>query len=273
MNRISDMMGEAGAYIRSRTKIGPRVGIVLGTGLGGLARDIGVDVVIPYSEIPGFRSSTVEFHEGRLILGTLSGQPVVAMQGRFHYYEGFSMREITFPIRVMRSLGVETLVISNAAGSVNPVFSKGDLVVIADHINLLGDNPLIGVNEEELGPRFADMSEPYSKRLIDLAHVTARDHDIGLKEGVYVAMTGPSLETRAEYRFIRIIGADMVGMSTIPETIVAVQMGMEVLGLTIISDMCIPETLEPVDIGEIIKTCENAEPKLTLLVNEMMKKL
>jgi purine-nucleoside phosphorylase len=192
------------------------------------------------------------------------------MLGRFHYYEGYSMREITFPIRVMRSLGASILIISNAAGGLNPDFSKGDLVLIRDHINLLGDNPLIGVNEQELGPRFPDMSRPYSKRLMNLAWAAAGEKNWVLKSGVYVAMQGPSLETAAEYRFLRMIGADMVGMSTVPENIVAVQMGMEVLGITIISDMCIPDSLEPVDIKEIIATCEAAEPHLTSLICDVI---
>jgi len=273
MKRIGEMMQEATSFIRSRTQVVPEVGIVLGTGLGGLAGDIDTDEVIPYDQIPGFQTLTVEFHQGQLIIGDLSGRKVVALQGRFHYYEGFSMQEITFPVRVMKALGAKVLVISNAAGGMNPKFVKGDIVVITDHINLLGDNPLIGVNEKELGSRFTDMSRPYSQRLSALVHSVAADHGIELKEGVYVSVAGPSLETRAEYRFLRIIGADMVGMSTVPETIVAVQMGMEVLGLTIISDLCFPESLEPVDIGEIIRTCENAEPQLTLLIKELMKKL
>ena len=273
MKNIVEMMNEVRNYIQSRSKTIPKIGIVLGTGLGGLIKEIEADEEIPYSEIPGFMSSTVEFHEGRLIIGTLAGQKVVAMQGRFHYYEGFSMQEITFPIRVMKSLGASILIISNAAGGMNPEFNKGDLVLIKDHINLLGNNPLIGVNEQELGPRFPDMSEPYSNRLAALAKEVALKNNINLNEGVYVAVSGPSLETRAEYRFLRMIGADMVGMSTVPENIVAVQMGMEVLGLTIISDICLPDRLEPVDINEIIRTCETAEPQLTLLVNEVIKRL
>ncbi len=217
--------------------------------------------------------STVEFHEGQLIIGRLVGQTVVAMQGRFHFYEGYSMQEITFPVRVMKSLGAASLIISNAAGGMNPDFNKGDIVLIKDHINLLGNNPLIGVNESELGPRFPDMSEPYSKRLLALANDSAAEKNISLREGVYVAVPGPSLETRAEYRFLRMIGADMVGMSTVPENIAAVQSGMEVLGLTIISDMCIPETLEPADINDIIKTCETAEPKLTEFIGEVVSRI
>lgn len=281
---IVELMQKARDYIRSKTETVPNVGIVLGTGLGGLAKEIEADAVIPYSEIPGFVSSTVEFHKGRLIIGNLpvrrtrtpeggSGQQVVAMQGRFHYYEGFSMQEITFPIRVMKSLGASILVISNAAGGMNPDFRKGDLVLINDHINLLGDNPLIGVNNDELGPRFPDMSKPYSERLAQLAKDVAKKNNINMREGVYVAVAGPSLETRAEYRFLRIIGADMVGMSTVPESIAAVHMGMEVLGITIISDICLPDSLEPIDINEIIKTCESAEPELTFLIREVINKI
>ncbi|MFC1539588.1 purine-nucleoside phosphorylase [Candidatus Latescibacterota bacterium] len=270
MTEIVEKINRACDYIHGITNITPKVGIVLGTGLGGLVKEIDAVTEIKYSEIPGFVSSTLEFHEGRLIIGTLAGQTVVAMQGRFHFYEGYSMQEITFPVRVMKSLGASSLIISNAAGGMNPDFNKGDIVLIKDHINLLGDNPLIGVNESELGSRFPDMSEPYSKRLLALAKEVADEKHINLREGVYVAVPGPSLETRAEYRFLRMIGADMVGMSTVPENIVAVQSGMEVLGLTIISDMCIPECLEPADINNIIQTCELAEPKLTNLIKEVV---
>ncbi len=272
MTSIRESMNRAAAYIRTKTSIVPEAGIVLGTGLGALAREIEVDVVIPYEEIPGFVSSTVESHTGRLIIGRLDGRGVVAMQGRFHYYEGFTMQQITFPVRVMRALGASMLVISNAAGGMNPEYEKGDLVLIRDHINLLGDNPLIGVNDPELGPRFPDMSAAYSPRLMALARETAHHAEIRLREGVYLAVPGPSLETAAEYRFMRMIGADLVGMSTVPENIVAVQMGMEVLGLTIVSDMCLPDALVPVGIEEIIAVCERAEPKLTLLVREVLKR-
>ena len=272
MNRITEAMNRAGDYIRSKTSRVPCAGIVLGTGLGGLANEIDIDTVIPYSEIPGFVTSTVEFHEGKLIIGELSGRDIVAMQGRFHYYEGYSMQEITFPIRVMKALGASILIISNAAGGMNPDFGRGDLVLINDHINLLGNNPLIGINEKELGPFFPDMSKPYSPRLIKLAKDAAQERNISLREGVYVAVSGPSLETAAEYRFLRIIGADMVGMSTVPENIVAVQMGMEVLGITIISDTCDPDNLIPVDIQEIIAACEQAEPRLTTLIKDVLKK-
>lgn len=273
MTNILETMSKAREYIRTITDTVPETGIVLGTGLGALAREIEVEAEIPYHDIPGFVMSTVESHSGKLIIGNLSGRPVIAMQGRFHYYEGFSMQEITFPVRVMHAMGARSLVISNAAGGMNPEFDKGDLVLIRDHINLLGDNPLIGVNEPELGPRFPDMSRPYSNRLMDLARQVAAERDIRLREGVYVAVAGPSLETAAEYRFLRMIGADMVGMSTVPETIVAVQMGMEVLGVTIVSDLCIPDALAPVGIEEIIAVCERAEPKLTQLIRDVLRSM
>jgi len=270
MNDIFGTMEKAADYIRTKTNAVPDAGIVLGTGLGALAKEIEPSAVIPYDDIPGFVTSTVEFHSGKFIVGRLSGKTVVAMQGRFHSYEGFSMQEITFPIRVMHALGAKTLMISNAAGGMNPEFSVGDLVLIRDHINLLGANPLIGVNDPKLGPRFPDMSRPYSRRLMDIAQKVSEEKNLHLREGVYVAVPGPSLETAAEYRFLRMIGADMVGMSTVPETIVAVQMGMEVLGCTIVSDMCIPESLVPADITHIIAACERAEPKLTTLVREVL---
>jgi purine-nucleoside phosphorylase len=268
---IWEKMQQAVRYIRTRADVSPEIGIVLGTGLGGLAKEIQHAVDIPYHEIPGFVTSTMEFHEGRLILGELGGKPVVAMQGRFHFYEGYSMQEITFPVRVMHALGAKMLVISNAAGGMNPSFRKGCLVLITDHINLLSGNPLIGVNEPEFGTRFPDMSRPYSERLIVLAREAALKRNIDVREGVYVAVAGPSLETRAEYRFLRMIGADMVGMSTVPETIVAVQMGMEVLGVTIVSDLCLPDSLEPVSIEEIVATCNGAEPGLTAMVSDVIR--
>ena len=273
MKQIVETMNKARDYIRSKTECVPEVGIVLGTGLGALAEEIEADVVIPYTEIPGFMTSTVEFHQGSLILGKLSGKNVIAMQGRFHLYEGYSIQEITFPIRVIKAIGASILIISNAAGGMNPDYKKGDLVLIRDHINFMGVNPLAGVYEDELGPRFPDMSEPYSRRLLNLARDAARGKDILLRDGVYVAVAGPSLETAAEYRFLRIIGADMVGMSTVPEDIVAVQMGMEVFGITIISDLCDPDNLEPADINGIIATCEQVEPQMTTVVKEIIKKL
>jgi purine-nucleoside phosphorylase len=271
MTRIVESMNKARDFIRSQTGVVPEVGIVLGTGLGRLVDDIVTDVVIPYRDIPGFCVSTVESHSGKLIMGALSGRPVVTMQGRFHFYEGYSMHEITFPIRVMKALGASELIVSNAAGGMNLEFDKGDLVLIKDHINLLGSNPLIGTVEPELGPRFPDMSRPYSERLMARAKKIAAREGIPLREGVYVAVSGPSLETAAEYRFLRMIGADMVGMSTVPETIVAAQMGMEVLGVTIITDLCNPDALVPGDIREIIAVSEKAEPKLSLLIREVIR--
>ncbi|RKY83211.1 purine-nucleoside phosphorylase [candidate division KSB1 bacterium] len=259
--------------IKKKSSLKPVIGIILGTGLGGLAREIEQDAVIPYEEIPGFAVSTVEFHKGRLILGKLSGKNVVAMEGRFHYYEGYSMKEITFPVRVMKELGAKILLISNAAGALNPLFEKGDIMIMKDHINLLGDNPLRGKNDESFGPRFPDMSEPYDGKLIKLVEDIALEEKIKVQKGVYVAMTGPSLETAAEYRFLRIIGADVVGMSTVPENIVAVHMGMKVLGLSVVTDLCFPDNLSPINIKEIIEIANNAEPKLTLLMKKVVEKL
>ncbi|MBC7896536.1 MAG: purine-nucleoside phosphorylase [Cytophagaceae bacterium] len=247
--------------------------IILGTGLGGLGTRIEADVVVEYGDIPGFPLSTVESHAGRLICGTLAGKSVIAMQGRFHRYEGYSLQQVTFPVRVLRALGARTLVVSNACGGMHPLWSAGDLMLIADHINLLGDNPLIGRNDDRLGPRFPDMSEPYSADLRALARDEARAQGIVLREGVYVAVTGPCLETKAEYRFLRNIGADVVGMSTVPEVIVAVHGGMRVLGLSIITDMCLPDALEPASLPKILAIAERAEPNLTSLVAGVVGRL
>lgn len=220
-NELRGRVAEAVAAIRQKTEVTPTIGIILGTGLGKMAHEIIAEVVIPYDDIPHFPLSTVESHHGKLIIGTLAGKPVVAMQGQFHYYEGYTMQEITFPVRVMKALGVEILLVSNACGGLNPLYRKADIMIIDDHINLLGDNPLIGENDDAVGPRFPDMSEPYSQRLIALTERVALENQIKVQKGVYVAVSGPNLETRAEYRFLRTIGADVVGMSTIPETIVA----------------------------------------------------
>jgi purine-nucleoside phosphorylase len=267
------MINEAVAYLRTKTRATPPIGIILGTGLGGLAKEIKKDVVIEYEKIPHFPVSTVESHHGKLIFGTLAGKKVVAMQGRFHYYEGYTLQQVTFPVRVMKFLGVHTLLISNAAGALNPLFRKGDVMLMVDHINLLGDNPLIGPNDDTLGPRFPDMSEPYSRALIELAEKTALDLKIKLQKGVYVAMQGPNLETRAEYRFLRTIGADAVGMSTVPETIVAVHMGMRVLGFSILTDECFPDALKPVTIKEVIAVANKAEPKMTAVMKEVVRRM
>jgi len=252
--------------IRERTRVQPRIGIVLGTGLGGLTAEIGNPVVVPYDDIPGFSPSTVESHSGRLILGELGGQLVAAMQGRLHRYEGYSLHEVTFPVRVLRALGAPVLVVSNACGGMHPLWAPGDLMLIADHINLLGDSPLVGPNDPELGPRFPDMSAPYDAGLRELARTVAVDRRIPLREGVYVAVPGPSLETRAEYRMLRQLGADVVGMSTVPEVIVAVHGGMRVLGVSIITDQCLPDALQPARLEEIIAVARDAEPRLSALV-------
>ena len=259
--------------IRQVCDLVPDASLILGTGLGGLAKEIDCAAQISYSEIPGFPVSTVESHAGRLLLGTLGGRNVVAMQGRFHLYEGYSMQQITFPVRVMRALGADKLVVSNACGGMNPFWSAGDLMLIADHINLLGDNPLIGPNDESLGPRFPDMSAPYDPKLREIARSAARDLKITIREGVYVAVTGPNLETPAEYRFLRGIGADVVGMSTVPEVIVAVHGGMRVLGVSIITDECFPDALEPADVERIIATAQKAEPDLTRLVTGVLERM
>lgn len=261
------------ASIQSKTRLVPRVGIILGTGLGGLVDDLDIEITIPYHDIPHFPLSTVETHDGKLHFGTLENVPVVVMQGRFHYYEGYTMKQVTFPVRVMKLLGADTLIISNAAGGMNPNYRKTDLMMISDHINLIGDNPLIGPNDDDFGPRFPDMSEPYSHELMDIARTVAIEHRIRLQEGVFVAVAGPNLETRAEYRFLRGIGADAVGMSSVPENIAAIHMGMKVLGFSIITDECFPDALEPVDVPAIIAAANEAEPKLRKMVKGVLANL
>ena len=273
LEHSTERIGAALRVIRQRFTGTPDVAIVLGTGLGGLARQIRTDAVIDYGDIPGFPLSTVETHAGRLLCGTLGGRTVVAMQGRFHRYEGYSLQQVTFPIRVLRALGARTLVVSNACGGMNPLWAPGDLMLIADHINLLGDNPLIGPNDDSLGPRFPDMSEPYDAGLRALARGVALEQRLTLREGVYVAVPGPNLETRAEYRMLRALGADVVGMSTVPEVIVAVHGGMRVLGLSIITDQCLPDALEPATMEKIVAVANRAEPKLTELVSGVVARL
>jgi len=270
---LFDQVQAATAAIRERSALRPEVGIILGTGLGGLAGEIALETVIPYQEIPGFPLSTVESHAGKLLLGRLGGKPVVAMQGRFHRYEGYPLQQVTFPVRVLHALGAGILIVSNACGGMHPLWAPGDLVLLADHINLLGDNPLVGRNDERLGPRFPDMSLPYDPGLRALARAAALELGIVLREGVYVAVTGPNLETRAEYRMLRAIGADVVGMSTVPEVIVANHEGMRVLGISIITDQCLPDALEPADIGRIIATAQRAEPALTRLIRAVVERL
>jgi purine-nucleoside phosphorylase len=273
MVQIRSQIDEAVAFIRKYTAATPPIGIILGTGLGNLAREIRKSLEIDYSRIPHFPVSTVESHHGKLIFGKLAGKQVVAMQGRFHLYEAYSMKQITFPVRVMKFLGVHTLLVSNAAGALNPIFRRGDIMVISDHINLLGDNPLIGTNDDSLGPRFPDMSEPYSRELIALAEAAALKLRIKLQKGVYVAMQGPNLETAAEYRFLRTIGADAVGMSTVPEDIVAVHMGMRVLGFSILTDECFPDSLKPTSLKEVLAVAKDAEPRMMAVMREVIKRL
>ncbi len=244
----------------------PKVGIILGTGLGALATEIQAEARLGYEEIPHFPRSTSIGHAGQLVCGRLAGVPVVAMEGRFHAYEGYTYKQITFPVRVMRGLGAEVLIASNASGGMNPQYAQGDIVVIEDHINLMNGNPLIGVNDDRLGPRFPDMSAPYDRRLIDRALEIARRENFVAHKGVYVAVTGPNLETRAEYRFLRAIGGDVVGMSTVPEVLVAVHAGMRVLALSVVTDMCLPDALKPINIEEILATAAGAEPKLRKIV-------
>ncbi len=270
---LYDRVQAAAGVIRGRTGLVPEAGIILGTGLGGLAREIAVEAEVSYDAIPGFPLSTVETHAGKLLLGRLGGRRVVAMQGRFHRYEGYDLQQITFPVRVMHALGARTLVVSNACGGMNPLWAPGDLVLLSDHINLLGDNPLVGANDERLGPRFPDMSAPYDPELRALARAIALELGIVLREGVYVAVPGPNLETRAEYRMLRAVGADVVGMSTVPEVIVAGHQGMRTVGISIVTDQCLPDALEPADIGRIIATAARAEPQLTRLIVTLVERL
>jgi purine-nucleoside phosphorylase len=270
---LFDRVERAASVVRKHTEDRPEVGIILGTGLGGLADEIEGAVSIAYQEIPGFPLSTVESHAGRLLVGRMGTRAVVAMQGRFHRYEGYDLADVTFPVRVLRALGAGTLIVSNACGGMNPLWAPGDLVLLSDHINLLGDNPLVGLNDERLGPRFPDMSDPYDAELRALARAAALRLGLILREGVYVAVPGPNLETRAEYRMLRTLGADVVGMSTVPEIIVAAHSGMRALGISIITDQCLPDALEPADIGKIIATAARAEPALTRLIGSIVEHL
>ena len=270
---LNEMVREAADVVRKVADIKPEVGIILGTGLGMLGDKIEAVARISYEDIPHFPTSTVDTHAGELILGRLAGKNVVALSGRFHRYEGYSLQQVTFPVRVMKFLGVSTLLISNAAVGMNPLFAKGDIMMITDHINLIGDNPLIGPNDEELGPRFPDMSEPYSKELSAIAERVAIENGIRLQRGVFVAVSGPNLETRAEYRFLRGIGADVVGMSTVPEAIVAAHMSLRTLGFSIITDECFPDALKPAELDEIIRVANAAEPKLTTIMKNVVAEL
>ncbi len=272
-SRGPSAIAEAVAAVRARTALVPDVAIILGTGLGALGAAIAVECAIEYADIPGFPLSTVESHSGRLLLGTLSGRRVVAMQGRFHRYEGYSLQQVTFPVRVLRALGAPVLIVSNACGGIRADWAPGDLMLICDHLNLLGDNPLIGPHEPSFGARFPDMSAPYDAALRALARTVAAAEGITLREGVYAAVAGPNLETAAEYAMLRTMGADVVGMSTVPEVIVAVQAGMRVLGCSIITDACVPETLEPASLEKILAVAARAEPQLTTLVRGVLERM
>jgi purine-nucleoside phosphorylase len=272
-SELLDSVRRAGDVIRGRTRVQPQVGVVLGTGLGDFADALQLEASIPYRELPEFPVSTVESHAGELHLGTLAGRPVAIMKGRVHYYEGYTMRQVAFPIRVLRELGCRTIVVTNAVGSMNPDMPPGSIVVTTDHINLMGDSPLIGPNDDELGPRFPDMSEPYARSLTKLAETIAIEQGWALQRAVLVALAGPSLETAAEYRFLRWIGADVVGMSVVPETLVAVHGGQRVLALNVVTDACLPDNLHPVDIPEILRVAGGAAPRLVRLVTEVVRRL
>ncbi len=270
---LRDKIKEAKHFIQKKSKVKPDIGIILGTGLGALAGEIESKNKLAYKDIPHFPVSTAPGHEGNLILGMLGGKRIVAMQGRFHFYEGYTLEEIAFPIRVMRQMGIDLLIESNAAGGMNPNFRAGDLMIITDHINLTVNNPLIGPNDNNLGPRFPDMSKPYDEGLIELTEEIAIQERIRIHRGVYVGVTGPNFETRAEYRFLRLIGADAVGMSTVPEVIVARHAGLKVLGISCITDECIPERLNPLDLRYMIRVAKEAEPRMTRLVKRVVEKI
>ena len=273
MLELFGQIEESVAAIRGRWSGSPRVGIVLGTGLGSLTEQISIEEAIDYGDIPNFPQSTALSHRGRMVCGQLEGQTVMAMEGRVHMYEGYPLKQITLPIRVMKAMGCDTLVVSNACGGLNQYYRCGDIMMIDDHINLMGDNPLIGVNDDRLGPRFPDMSAPYDSELISLAEQVARKQDLHVHRGVFVAVSGPNLETRAEYRFLRNIGADVVGMSTVPEVIVAVHAGMRCVGFSIVTDMCFPDSLEVADPHEIVKIANATEPKLRALVSGVLAEM
>jgi purine-nucleoside phosphorylase len=273
MPGVWERVEEAAGVIRSRGDARPQIGIIMGTGLGSLGAGIEVDFELPYAEIPHFPESTVESHAGRLIFGRLEGKRVVAMAGRFHYYEGYTLAQVTLPVRVMRALGAGVLCVSNACGGLNPLFQSGDIMLITDHINLIGHNPLIGAHDPRLGPRFPDMFECYDRELLALAVRCALELKQPLQRGVYAAVAGPNLETAAEYRFLRILGADAVGMSTVPEVIVARQIGLRVLGFSIVTDMGLPDHLHPADISEIIAIAGRAEPHLKALLQRCVAEM
>ena len=272
-SELKRQIDEAVASLRGRTALVPEVGVILGTGLGTLAEGLTVETRIPYKDIPHFAVSTVESHKGELVFGKLGGRPAVVMSGRVHFYEGYTMRQVSFPVRVMQALGAKTLIVSNACGGMNPLFDAGDIMLVTDHINLMGDNPLIGPNDETLGPRFPDMSQPYDRALLALAEDVALEEKLKVQKGVFVAVPGPNLETAAEYRFLRGIGADVVGMSLIPENLVAVHGGMRVLAFAVVTDLCLADALEPVDIPKILAVAAQAAPRLDRLVTRVVARL
>ncbi|HWG44342.1 MAG TPA: purine-nucleoside phosphorylase [Gemmataceae bacterium] len=271
MPELYEQIQEATAAIQARWKGRPRIGIILGTGLGGLVEEIDTEATLSYGDIPHFPASTSPTHAGRFVCGRLAGQTVVTMEGRFHFYEGYSLQQITLPVRVMKALGCEILIVSNACGGMNPQFAKGELMIIEDHINLMGANPLIGKNDDRLGLRFPDMCHPYDRELIALARRIALEEKIVLHQGVFVGVAGPNLETRAEYRLLRAAGADVVGMSTVPEILVGVHAGLRNVGLSVITDMCLPDALEPANLPDIIATANAAEKKLRVLVRRIVR--
>jgi purine-nucleoside phosphorylase len=272
-SELLDQIREAAAYVKSQTALVPEVGIILGTGLGDFADALQSAAVIPYADIPHFPHSTVESHAGELHIGMLAGRIVAVMKGRVHYYEGYSMRQVSFPARVLKAIGCSTLIVTNACGGMNPDMPAGTIAVTTDHINLMGDNPLIGPNDDELGPRFPDMSEPYSRALVAHAERVALDLRIPLQRAVFVAVAGPNLETAAEYRFLRGIGADIVGMSLVPENIVAVHGGQRVLAFNVITDACLPDALHPVDLPAVLAVANRTAPTLQRLVTEVVRRL
>lgn len=271
MREVYEQTQEAAAFIREHWAETPHAGVILGTGLGAIADEIDDPVIIEYERIPHFPRSTAISHAGRLVCGRMAGVPIVAMEGRFHYYEGYTLKQVTLPVRVMKALGAELLIVSQAAGGMNPYFRIGDVMLIDDHINLIGDNPLIGVNDERLGDRFPDMSAPYTPALIEAGLEIARRENFAVHRGVTVAVAGPNLETRAEYRFLRAIGADVVGMSTVPEVIVAVHGKMRVFGMSVVTDLCFPDTLQPACVEDIIAAAKSAHPKLMALVRGILR--
>ncbi|MBS0203911.1 MAG: purine-nucleoside phosphorylase [Planctomycetes bacterium] len=273
MHGLVDQIQSAVSLIRQSWKGHPKIGLILGTGLGGLTEQIEIQAAIPYGDIPHFPISTAPSHAGRLVCGLLRGVPIVAMEGRFHYYEGYSLQQVTFPVRVMKALGADTLLVTNACGGINPQLDLADIVVIEDHINLMPDNPLRGVNDDTLGPRWPDLCEPYSRRLIALTRASAMELGIHVHKGVFVAVPGPNLETRAEYRMLKAYGADVVGMSTVPEVLVAIHGGMHVLGLSVVTDICLPDHLEPVEIPKILANAALGGEKLAKLIPRVIEQL